>query len=262
MAGDPEPTAATDFAPVPPTGVPRRKTFLMHIPKNAGHSLASSIGWSYPRERKLLAIGRGEQDGSVSVSDLLEMPYGQFARDFDFSYAHLTYDQLCKWSDGRLFQDFAVITLIRDPLERALSTYAYILERPQHEAYDMVRGIGSLRAFLTTPDFHPQANRAQCEWICGSTSFADATKVLPHFFAFPTVEYIPTFMREFHKGIGGELDVGNWINTSNSPALIHDLDGTMAAAFYETQIDDLQLYLWAKRNWLPHMLAGMQSPSS
>ncbi|HZU39457.1 MAG TPA: hypothetical protein VE992_00315 [Solirubrobacteraceae bacterium] len=254
---------------------PSLRTLFLHIPKTAGHSISSALGWAYPADRRALAFGRGLGPGSISRDDLLAMPYDAFVREREFATGHLFAADLERWSGGRVYEDFALVTSIREPLERAVSTYAYLRERAYEgvvlrawmpasarvATIDCAQALTrhpTLRAFLRSRPFEGEIIVSQCEAVSGSPRFARARAALRRrFVGFPTVEYLESFAAEYNARVGGPAAPVGTLNASGSRALIDELDPDSVACFYRDCLDEVQLYHWAKRHWREHLHAAL-----
>lgn len=250
---------------------PRLKTFFLHVPKTAGHSIAAAIGWAYPEDRRLLAIGRGFGPGTVAKADVLERPYAEVREHADFIYGHLLHADIDAWAGDELHRDYAVVTVVREPLERAISAYTYLSDRGADvrdlsawvplsdgddppSVDDALAGCDDVNDFLRT---RPMANGAfisQCAAIGGSDDFGRARAALTErFLGFPTVESLEPFWIAYHARLGGPYAPVGVVNVSATDVAFERLDPDAVAAFYRDCIDDVRLYAWAKRSWRRHL---------
>jgi hypothetical protein len=122
---------------------------LMHIPKTAGTTLASTLQWNYPPHLTLHQdlLGRPiEEIESIPIerrsSALLlrgHVPYG----------VHRYIPRPCEY-----------VTVLREPVARAVSAYKHVLRRPRNELHDQVVGQGmGLEDFIVTHWVDKRVNR-------------------------------------------------------------------------------------------------------
>jgi hypothetical protein len=253
---------------------PALKTFLMHIPKTAGHAIGSTVGWAYPEQRRLLAIGEGYSERTVSKAQLLAMPYDAFRARVDFCYGHVLAKDLQRWSSDAVYRDFAVITVLREPLERALSAYAYLRDHKEDlpdlsawlpypgrvvSACEVLAQCRTVSEFLAARPFGADGwLTSQCAAVSGSDCFADACSALTdRFTGFPSIEHLEFFQTIYQTRIGGPSAPLPELNMSSTAELLAELSPEDIGNFYRDAADDVRLYIWAKRHWRGHLEARL-----
>lgn len=119
--------------PHPPTVI------FLHIPKAAGTTLHRILERQYP-PAAIFSIG---SDAHTSIREFKELPDAQRAAIRLFR-GHMPYGL-----HTYLPQPTTYFTILRDPVERVISYYHYILRTPAHYLYDTVVGQKmSLKALL------------------------------------------------------------------------------------------------------------------
>jgi hypothetical protein len=109
----------------------QRGLVFVHIPKAAGTSLREVIARQYPRRVQLAT------EGPIVLSERQRQSVRVLVGHVDYD----TYAQLAAPVD--------VITMLRDPVQRIISLYYYILRRPAHPFQELVQGC-SLERFAAS----------------------------------------------------------------------------------------------------------------
>jgi hypothetical protein len=133
----------------------RRKLIFLHIPKTAGTTLRTIINWQYPPRTTLIGSG-------FELRNKLRNLPEQRRRKIRVLQGHMPFG-LHEYLSGPV--DY--ITILRDPVDRVLSTYCFILTRPMHPLYEEVASMNmSLREFVNSERF-PQVSNQQTRVISG-----------------------------------------------------------------------------------------------
>lgn len=128
---------------------------FMHIPKTGGLTLRKIIDQQYMKN-EIYHISRG-----VDVNKLKErLNNGKIKA----VYGHNRFG-IHKYFSNRLF---TYITLLRDPVERVISTYYYILERPQNRLHHLAKEV-TFKQFVeeSYSEFHIPVNNHQTRFLSG-----------------------------------------------------------------------------------------------
>ena len=125
---------------VPAAGYSRNDDCLvfMHIPKTAGTTLVSSLMWNYPVRSSLRLNLLGQP-----LSQLDSIPLER-RRDLRLLYGHLPYGV-----HEHIPRRCSYVTIVREPVERVISAYKYVLKTPHHRDHNRVIKEGmSLEGFV------------------------------------------------------------------------------------------------------------------
>jgi hypothetical protein len=107
---------------------------FVHIPKTGGATLRSILLRNYPRS----TVYRSAPSVLPDPAEFSEQDRARI-RVYE---GHMPFGL-----HTRLSEPATYITLVRDPVERAISRYHYILERPEHPQYQKVRAYRDLKEF-------------------------------------------------------------------------------------------------------------------
>ena len=113
-----------------------------HVPKCAGTTLVNILGRKYPPRRILHVIPARREDQINAYADLDEVG----RKKYDLIMGHGVY-QFRKYLPGEV----KAFTFLRNPVDRVISNYFYILDQPGHHLYDRIIGEGiGLKEYLTS----------------------------------------------------------------------------------------------------------------
>lgn len=110
---------------------PGRALIFLHIPKSGGTTMHAIIERQYPPDRIFTIDGRRVPQ---SIAEFKALPQAQRAR-LQVLKGHMAFG-LHEWLPG----PSSYITLLRHPVERAISHYYHILRSPSHTHYPTVAG--------------------------------------------------------------------------------------------------------------------------
>lgn len=121
----------------------KNKLLFVHIPKCAGQSVLSAINHNIldKRKDKSLYIGNPQEEeafGTISSEETSK---------YKFIGGHVPFPKFKNKIGEELISDFFIFTIVRDPVDRAISLYNYILNTPIHFAYEQVSNL-SFEEFL------------------------------------------------------------------------------------------------------------------
>lgn len=119
-----------------------KKILFIHIPKAAGQSILHIIRFEifHDTHPKWLYIGNPIE------ADLFEIISGDDLARHDFLGGHVSLE-LFKNKLGDRFFDFFSFSILRNPTDKAISLYSYILSNPDHFQHAEVKGM-SLTDFI------------------------------------------------------------------------------------------------------------------
>jgi hypothetical protein len=188
-----EPASAdpsADALPGPATGT---RILFVHIPKTAGMSLYRALeGWATP-ERSI----RFERGGAADEEQLRTLPPDELGR-IRLMSGHLSMDHFRQ----RLGPGWTAITVLRDPVERALSLYSFVRGEPEHPWHARTRD-RSVREFLAWYRDEPFSVNQQCLFICSRPDAEWAYRTLKGEFALAcTLERLPELVDRLGDMLG------------------------------------------------------------
>lgn len=190
--GQPEHAAA----PAPPPLLDDPRILYVHIPKTAGTSVYTALKWWATAARSIRFTNGGED-----LEPYLALPAETIANARVIG-GHLWYPDFLR----RDLAGFSAVTLVRDPVARALSAYTFIREEPTHPWRDQVLAM-DLDGFLDWYATIPQAVDEQCRFICGEPDAELAWTWLTTRFALAaTVEQMPGFLDGLCRLVGSRLE--------------------------------------------------------
>lgn len=128
---------------------------FLHIPKTAGTTLKGIITRQYPGER-LYVIG---QDVIGSIARFRTRAVSDYART-NIIQGHMSFG-LHRF----MHPPFSYITILRDPIGRSISDYAFVTSTPQHPLYNSVHEM-SFGEYMTS-GATGQLSNGQTRLLCG-----------------------------------------------------------------------------------------------
>lgn len=145
---------------------------FVHIPKAAGTTLNKILARQYGRQR-VFAIKAGME--GRSLQDLEQMPAAQ-RQNLKVLRGHFNFGL-----HDLLPQPSTYITLLRNPVDRALSHYYYVLKFPTHYLHDQVAGQQmSLKDYVSN-DLSVELDNHQTRMVAGGeTAFVPVGQCSTH----------------------------------------------------------------------------------
>lgn len=169
------------------------KIVFLHIPKTAGSSLVEVLS----RGRNAVQFKGGD------VADLNAYMAMDLA-DVGLITGHLQLPHLLK----RDLSGYRFITILRDPIEREISTYRFIMSWPGHPLHDKFKGCTFEQFFEMTAN----ARNLQCRYFSGTPNADEAISAMrERFDLVGTVEAMPAFLASLSGMIGEEIELP-WAN--------------------------------------------------
>ena len=148
-------SASADSTPSPQ----QQQTVLiyLHVPKAAGTTLGTIIDQNYPSS----AIFHVSTASGQSVEDLKKLPEADRSR-FDVVQGHFPFG-----IHQHLPRAATYITLLRDPVERLISHYHFVLRTPEHYLYEPVTRKGMTLEDYVMSDVSPELDNGQIRMLSG-----------------------------------------------------------------------------------------------
>jgi hypothetical protein len=136
--------------------------YYLHIPKTAGTSFTDVLSANFKAD---------ESSFSEFIANFLKHPPEVIAKYRAMS-GHFFYNV-----DTFTHRTPTYITILRDPVERTISNYAYIRRIPVHYAHDIVKS-QSLLEFATDPRTKPLYANSQTRYIAADPNTVEIAKSL------------------------------------------------------------------------------------
>lgn len=137
--------------------------YFLHIPKTAGTSFTDILKAHFAPE---------ELSFSRFIQDFIKLPPDQIA-NFKVVSGHYFYNISTFIPRSPVY-----ITMLRDPIERAISKYAMLQRMTSHYAHDIVKS-QSLLEFATDPRTLPLYANSQTRYIAADPNAVEIRKTLP-----------------------------------------------------------------------------------
>ena len=233
--------AASGNEPAPRAPAPRADVLLLHIPKTAGISLYTAMARWFGPEQSL----RYPRSTEEFKQQFLRLPEQDLRRYRLISgHFHLPF-WLRRDLGGRV-----VVALVRDPVERFLSTYRYTRSWPGHPRHAMVRNM-SVAQFVDHCVAETARHNGQCQFLCGTTDFLAAREMAQkQVDLLGTVEEIALLTSALSERLGVPLALG----MENRSLLEHpkrsDLDPALIARLESCNAEDCKLWAYVSGSGL------------
>ena len=153
--------------------MPTQRLIFVHIPKAAGSTLRQIIRRQMPRGNDLtmyfigIKPGRTRADGVVESSALEDIERLRHLTDDERAQIVCVLGHLPFGIHEFLPPGFEYITMLRNPVERIISDYYYILRRPTHRLYQAIQSRQiSLEQYVTS-GLDPRLDNGQVRYLCG-----------------------------------------------------------------------------------------------
>jgi hypothetical protein len=234
---------------------PPIKTLFVHVPKCGGTTVWMFLGEIYPFVRCAYAVGRGIFNKSIDTSDLYNQNYNNTLDKIDYITGHFERDAISAWSAGRAFEDYSVITALRDPLSRASSMYRYGCENPDLVRTNWFREVSFTQYIRSIVD-DPQMHNEMARIVTGTTDPAAAVEILQRdYTAAVPIGDVGQFLREYRRLLGGRRGDPDRIEnqTRLAPPTWETVEPSLTHDFLAVSAADEAIYAWSLENWRGHM---------
>jgi len=214
---------------------PQADVLFVHIPKTGGMSLYNSMArWfgaeaslRYPRstdefKQKFLQLSDEELHRIRLICGHFDLPF---------------------WLQRKLGDRF-VISLVREPVERVLSTYRYAKSWTQHPRHGLV-GEMSVAEYVDSQVSDPTRHNGQCRRLCGAGDFHAAREMaLRHIDVLGALELIGMLSRAIGDRLGVPLDIRSDNLSPDPRPKREDLDASLLAKLQSCNTEDYKLWAW------------------
>lgn len=234
-------STALESEPTSSPPAPRADVLLVHIPKTAGISLFAAMAkWFGPEQ---------------------SLRYPRSTEEFKQQFLRLTDEELHRYRliSGHFFLPFwlrrdlggrVVVALVREPVERALSTYRFTRSWPGHPRHASVGKMG-IADYVDHYVAETQRHNAQCQFLCGSGDFLAAKAIAQEQIdLLGSVEQIALLTTALSERLGVPLDLG----VENRSAVEHpkrsDLDVALIAKLESCNVEDCKLWAYVSGSGL------------
>jgi hypothetical protein len=178
---------------------PRADVLFVHIPKTAGISLYTAMAKQFGPEHSLRYPRSTEafKQQFLRLSEEELHRYRLISGHFDLPF------WLQRDLGGRV-----IVALVREPIERALSTYRYTMSFTGHPRHAMVRNMG-IAGFVDHYVAETARHNRQCRSLCGSGDFLAAREMArKQIDLLGSVEAIAMLTKDLGERLGVPLDLG------------------------------------------------------
>jgi uncharacterized protein with von Willebrand factor type A (vWA) domain len=228
----PTPVAST---PPPDGTVPREAVLFVHIQKTAGMSLYNSMAkWfgpehamRYPRstremQERFLALPQADLDRLRLLSG-----------HFDLAF----------WL-RRDVGDRLLVSLVREPVERVLSSYRYMKGWTQHRRHAEVAAM-SVAQMVDDHVGDPSRHNWQCRKLCGVADFRAARDMAQkHVDLLGAVEMIGLVTAALGERLGVPIDLRSDNLSPVEQPCRDDLEPALLARLQASNVEDFKLWAW------------------
>jgi len=230
-----------ESVPTRPSPTPRADVLFVHIPKTAGISLYTAMARQFGPEHSLRYPRSTEafKQQFLRLSDEELHRYRLISGHFDLPF----------WLQRDLGRR-VIVALVREPIERALSTYRYTMSFTGHPRHAMVRNMG-IAGFVDHYVAETARHNRQCRSLCGSGDFLAAREMArKQIDLLGSVEAIAMLTKDLGERLGVPLDLG----VENRSTLEHpkrsDLDPGLLARLESCNVEDRKLWAYVNERGL------------
>jgi hypothetical protein len=214
---------------------------LVHIPKTAGISLYTAMAKWFGPEQSLRYPRSTEEfkQQFLRLSDEELHRYRLISGHFNLPF------WLRRDLGGRV-----VVALVREPVERYLSTYRYTRSWTGHPRHALVRNM-SVAEFVDHCVAETARHNGQCQFLCGSANFLAAREMAQkQIDLLGSVEEIAVLANALSERLGVPLALG----MENRSLLEHpkrsDLDPALIARLESCNVEDCKLWAYVSGSGL------------
>jgi hypothetical protein len=212
----------------------KTKLLFVHIPKCAGQTVMNVIRTNILKDKMVLYGGNEKQKIHFeSITDL--SPY-------HFIGGHYSYPFLKERIGDKFINNFYIFTILRNPIDRAVSLYNYIKRTPDHTKYELIQKM-SFKDFIQSDEYD---GNQQCYMLCEQNCFKSAIQILLNEFDnFVTINNTNKLINSIFNHYNKKLSFYQNKNTSKNKqgTIIDDVLDTI----YSKDKEDFALYSYVKK---------------
>lgn len=221
---------------------------FLHIPKTAGLTMVSILEREYPPDQIFLFRKRAnpprDRQAFLNESET-------FRSQLKLIRGHLAFG-----IHADLKQPSTYFTLLRDPVERVVSHYYYVLQNPTHHLYDKVRGM-SLSDYVTS-GVTREVRNGQTNMVAGMAASEDSgsdqdrlnqakENLQQYFSVVGTTERFDETLILLREAFGWSLPVYSRQNVTQNRPQVSSLSAQELAVIRAYNSLDLALYEYANQ---------------
>ena len=183
------------------------KVLFVHIPEAAGNSLYEALeAWATPqRSLRYDEGGREDWERHLRITDDDIHRLRLISSHIDFGAFE---------GDPR-FNEWLVITALREPVRRILSLYSYVKGSRDHPHHELIAG-GGVEEYLDFLAENPFNTNSQCRMVSGSDDADRAFDTLrSRFYVAASIENLDAMLDLLSRQLDTELRIGH-INESTT----------------------------------------------
>jgi hypothetical protein len=224
---------------------------FIHIPKCGGTTISRYLVDLYGARRSA-SVGRRTEGALLALDE----PHDLWVKRTSgrrLMYGHVTWPKLSDRLNTLFTEPFGAMTIVRDPLERAISEYQFVLRTPRHVRFRVVSRM-SPEQFL----IEGHGPNRLCQFIGGSNQPGAATACLDtiqrQFVAVGVLHELSSFVTRLGTSLrvpAVDLPCFNASPTS-SVDVGRRIPPSIQSRFRDANQDDYQIFQWVLDNWRDH----------
>ena len=212
---------------------PRHDVLFVHIQKTGGISLYNALARAFGAGRSM----RFERSSEAFRAQYLAMPDAEIAR-YRLLSGHFN---LPFWLQRDLGPR-VVVSMVREPVERVLSTYRYMRSWKGHRRH---ASAGQLDVAGFVDDYAQDTTRhnVQCTRLCGAPDFERARAMAGNSIdLLGSVEALPQLAQALDECLGVALDVGVDNRSAIQSPRVDELEPALLDRLRECNAEDRKLF--------------------
>ncbi len=215
------------------------RLLFVHVPKTGGISLFRALRKIYTEPKTIRFT-----EGSIEDKNKYLTMTHEEVRNYNFITGHLTLPLFT----SKPIEDYLVMTVVREPIDREISAYFYIKSWKEHPLHNKVKPL-DLFQYLDMLDSQKMRN-PQCWFLSEDWTFEAARKIIDkkvHLSA--PIEYLNEFCAAlFQKHNIPEFEL-TMANKTSFRVGIHELHPDIIHRLEDMLQDDIKIYNYIKQNF-------------